>query len=381
MIFDSLRRESPAAEDSLRRRGGVKVHNDESKKLKNCRRRRMELRRFKRISGEKSAGNSPISSDYGGVCLKKNRLEIEKAEPKRRNDVVGESRDLTSHGTVSVIGRRREMEDAAAVELDFLERGGRSYDFFGVYDGHGGRRVAEACGEMMHKLLRRIVVEEESGEVVDWRRVMVAGFKEMDEEVNKSGEAVATTGSTAVVAVVGETEIVVANCGDSRAVLSRGGVAVQVSDDHKPDRPDELERIENCGGKVINWNGQRVLGVLATSRSIGDQYLKPFVITEPEVKVINRTHRDEFLVLASDGLWDVVSNDLACQVVRRCLDGRLRCSRLVTVQDMINSPTHFEGIVTGSPAVEAAAVLAELAMARGSRDNISVTMVELKPSG
>ncbi|EYU37393.1 hypothetical protein MIMGU_mgv1a023042mg, partial [Erythranthe guttata] len=69
------------------------------------------------------------------------------------------------------------------------------------------------------------------------------------------------------VVLVGEEEIVVAHCGDSRVVLSRGGVAVPISIDHKPDREDEKERIEAAGGQVINYNGWRVQGVLATSRS------------------------------------------------------------------------------------------------------------------
>ncbi|KAL2542215.1 Protein phosphatase 2C 37 [Abeliophyllum distichum] len=105
-------------------------------------------------------------------------------------------------------------------------------------------------------------------------------------------------GRPATVAVVGEEVVLVANCGDSRAVLSRGGVAIPLSIDHKPERADELKRIEVSGGKVVNWNGHRVLGVLATSRSIGDYYLKPFVIPEPEVTVNNRTEMDEFMIIA-----------------------------------------------------------------------------------
>lgn len=124
------------------------------------------------------------------------------------------------------------MEDAVTLELRFLKKGLKSYDFFGVYDGHGGSLVARACHEMLHGLLLEIV-RVEGGEEIDWKKVMVESFKKMDEEVNKNGEVVATTGSTAVVAVVGEEEVVVAHCGDSRAVISRGGVAVQLSDDHK----------------------------------------------------------------------------------------------------------------------------------------------------
>ncbi|KAL0304394.1 UNVERIFIED_CONTAM: putative protein phosphatase 2C 8 [Sesamum radiatum] len=368
--------------------GEMELENGhEAKKLpKSFRRKRMELRRVRSACREIS-GDGLISSE-DEVVLKRKRSEVEKETTGQliekalvvqlpKNEVGG-SREVTclSHGTVSVIGRRREMEDAVAAELGFLKKGGKSYDFFGVYDGHGGWRVAHACGEMLHKLLVN-VVEEETSEEIEWEKVMVAGFEKMDEEVNKNGASVATTGSTAVVAVVGEEEIVVANCGDSRAVLSRGGVAVQLSDDHKPDRPDELGRIEACGGKVINWNGHRVLGVLATSRSIGDYYLKPFVIAKPEVRVTSRSDADEFLIVASDGLWDVVSNDVACQVVRKCLEGQVKRSNLPHFS-MLQDHNHTDSLMSKSGAGQAAAVLVELAMARGSKDNISVTVVELK---
>nr|GMC66959.1 probable protein phosphatase 2C 51 [Ipomoea batatas] len=267
-----------------------------------------------------------------------------------------------SHGLVSLIGRRKEMEDAAAAELGVVVRGEKVYDFFGVYDGHGGSGVAHACRDRLHRLLvEKLEEEEEEKEEIKWEKVMKESFRKMDEEVNSKGAAVATMGSTAVVAMVGAEEVVVANCGDSRAVLSRGGVAVPLSNDHKPDRADELDRIESCGGKVLNWNGHRVLGVLATSRSI-----------EPEVTVSKRVETDEFLILGSDGLWDVISNEAACQVVRRCLSGRMRGSIVSENNDVI--------IAKQSRAAEAAAVLAELAIARGSRDNVSVVIVELRKS-
>ncbi|MBA0750213.1 hypothetical protein Gogos_001633 [Gossypium gossypioides] len=280
-----------------------------------------------------------------------------------KNDDASTS-TCTSHGLLSVIGRRCEMEDAVKVELGFMAKGGEKFDFYGVYDGHGGSRVAEECKERMHKLLVEEIVEEEgSGSGIDWGRTMERCFEKMDEEVNKGRMAEEMVGSTAVVAVVGNGKVVVANCGDSRAVLSRGGVAMPLSFDHKPDRPDELERVEAAGGRVINWNGYRVLGVLATSRSIGDQYLKPFVICKPEVTVREVTNGDEFLILASDGLWDVVSNEVACRVVRRCLNGQIRSKTAV--------------VLNRNRASEAAAVLVELAMSRGSKDNISVIVVEL----
>ncbi|KAL0358883.1 UNVERIFIED_CONTAM: protein phosphatase 2C 51 [Sesamum angustifolium] len=308
----------------------------------------MELRRMRTVYEDKSASADP-SRD--GVCVKKKRAESQIESKVTENGLMdrGDGRrgvTRTSYGKISIIGRRREMEDAVAVELGFLKRGGKSYDFFGVYDGHGGCRVAQACGQMLHKLLAKIVEEESTGDDIDWEKVMAAGFKQMDAE----GRAFARR-----------------SCG-AAVRRSQGWWLMYII---QPDRPDELERIEACGGNVIDWNGQRVLGVLATSRSIGDNYLKPFVITEPEIRIIERTHADECLILACDGLWDVISNDYACQVARNCLHGWMRpgcrSSGGVKVGDERRDGN----------AAEAAVLLTELAMSGGSRDNISVVVVEL----
>uniref|UniRef100_A0A452ZYZ0 protein-serine/threonine phosphatase n=1 Tax=Aegilops tauschii subsp. strangulata TaxID=200361 RepID=A0A452ZYZ0_AEGTS len=271
-----------------------------------------------------------------------------------------------SHGAVSVIGRRREMEDAVAVERTFLaspssceggdEGGGGEEDFFAVYDGHGGARVAEACRERMH-----VVLAEEVGRLRcrpgarGWKEALEASFARVDGEVVAGAGAddgeesrSRTVGSTAVVAVVGRRRIVVANCGDSRAVLSRGGVAVPLSTDHK----------------VHHTSTPMYSATLAMSSEPRDYYLKPYVSAEPEVMAVERTGKDEFLVLASDGLWDVVSNQEACRVARSCLTGRAAAA--------------FPESVSGRSAADAAALLAELAITRGSKDNISVVVVELK---
>ncbi|XP_006654816.2 protein phosphatase 2C 51-like [Oryza brachyantha] len=347
------------------------------------RRRRLELRRLRRTaSEEEDAAAKRIRS------VKDGSESDSSAEAAPRSWPAA----CLSHGAVSVIGRRREMEDAVAIERTFMAStgdagavraggggGGDEEDFFAVYDGHGGSRVAEACRKRMHVVLaEEVSLRRLHGDApgdVRWKEAMVASFARVDGEVVGSAATASrvddtepsvfrTVGSTAVVAVVGHRRIVVANCGDSRAVLSRGGVALPLSTDHKPDRPDELERVEAAGGRVINWNGYRVLGVLATSRSIGDYYLKPFVSAEPEVRVVERTSKDEFLILASDGLWDVVSNEVACKIARSCLNGR--------------AAAMFPDSVSGSSAADAAALLAELAVSRGSKDNISVVVVELR---
>ncbi|XP_020423825.1 probable protein phosphatase 2C 24 [Prunus persica] len=163
----------------------------------------------------------------------------------------------------------------------------------------------------------------------------------------------------------------IVNGGDSRAVLCRNGKAFPLSVDHKPDRPDELKRIEEAGGRVIYWDGPRVLGVLAMSRAIGDNYLKPYVSCEPEVTITDRTAEDECLILVSDGLWDVVSNDTACGVARMCLRGK----RLAAAEAETDGSSSSS---SDRACFDASMLLTKLALARHSTDNVSVVVVARK---
>jgi protein phosphatase 2C len=156
------------------------------------------------------------------------RTAAENAGAKRsRRDASSAS---LPHGAVSVIGRRSEMEDAVAVARTSPAP---APDFFAVYDGHGGARVAWACRERMHVVLAEELGRyRRAGSADDgWKDAMAAAFARVDGEV--AGSPSRTVGSTAVVAVVARQRIVVANCGDSRAVLSRAGVPVPLSEDHK----------------------------------------------------------------------------------------------------------------------------------------------------
>lgn len=93
-----------------------------------------------------------------------------------------------------------------------------------------------------------------------------------------------TVGSTGVISLISDMHIIVANVGDSRAVLCRNGVACRLSRDHKPDEEDEEKRIRQCGGRIWDFNGKRVMGLLAMTRAFGDDCLKPYGISAtPEV--------------------------------------------------------------------------------------------------
>eukprot|EP00250_Pteridium_aquilinum_P012650 c20856_g2_i2 orf=41-1594(+) len=247
------------------------------------------------------------------------------------------SRGNPLSGKVSICGRRREMEDTAVIVPSFarvphgvvtngeMESEMMDLHFYGVYDGHGGSQASNYCAERLHHAL----AEEISSCAMtgdsnnnEWYSTMSSSFMKVDKEVGGvcpygacddvdssagcclGSIAPENVGTTAVVAVVSSSQIILANCGDSRAVLSRGGKAIPLSQDHKPERVDETSRIEAAGGRVIAWKGYRVGALLAVSRSIGDRYLKRYVISEPDVTCLQRTEEDEFMILASDGLWD-----------------------------------------------------------------------------
>ncbi|KAF8396817.1 hypothetical protein HHK36_018450 [Tetracentron sinense] len=295
-------------------------------------------------------------------------------------------------GMTSVCGRRREMEDAVAIHPSFCRRERQNpadLHFFGVYDGHGCSHVAKTCKDRLHHLVKEELENNEAS--TEWNDAMVRSFSRMDKEVLGWNEGVLgsncrcelqtpqcdAVGSTAVVSVVTPDKIVVANCGDSRAVLSRNGKAVPLSSDHKPDRPDELQRIQDAGGRVIYWDGPRVLGVLAMSRAIGDSYLKPYVISEPEVTITDRTVEDDCMILASDGLWDVVSNETACGVARMCLRGQAKLPLLPgTGSDL--SRVGANGESSDKACSDAAMLLTKMALARHSTDNVSVVVINLR---
>lgn len=186
------------------------------------------------------------------------------------------------------------------------------------------------------------------------------GFLTLDEKMKQlpeveSGEDI--SGSTAVSALISPSHFFFANCGDSRGVLSRDGVTAFSTFDHKPVNPIEKDRIQRAGGSVMI---QRVNGSLAVSRALGDfQYkqvagrdpTEQLVSPEPEVTVFARDHeKDEFLVLACDGIWDVMTNEDVSDFVRHQL--RIHSNLETVCSSIIDTCLH-----------------------KGSTDNMSVVLV------
>ncbi|XP_043715112.1 probable protein phosphatase 2C 75 [Telopea speciosissima] len=374
---------------------------DSPERLDECKRNRTS----KIVESPSSSSSSSQSSPSGGAEVSASVPSITMGQ-NLTNDLV------PIFGSISVSGRCREMEDAISVHPDFCRpeiSDRRPLHFFAVYDGHGGSHVATLCKERMYVFLREELMrvasnsdeggsnsaaQQQESQEERWKSVMRKCFERMDEVAlsscacggvtnpcmcEQAGGTSDIVGSTAVVSVLTPDSIVVANCGDSRAVLSRGGRAIPLSTDHKPDRPDELGRIEAAGGRVIYLNGARVLGILAMSRALGDKYLKPIVISEPELTITERTPEDECLILASDGLWDVLSNDLACEVARKCLHegGPSTAARILNEEPPDENATATEQMEQSRCSL-AAALLTRLALGRKSSDNISVIVIDLK---
>lgn len=138
------------------------------------------------------------------------------------------------------------------------------------------------------------------------------------------------SGSTACVALIFRDKCVVANVGDSRVILSRKGRVVEISKDHKPVLKSEMERIHRAGGKVVN---QRVQGVLGVSRAFGDieynalkeqswgqQFTDDLISAVPDIFEVEYIKKDdEFLLLASDGLWDAMPSQKVVNIFRHFL--------------------------------------------------------------
>ncbi|XP_028928267.1 protein phosphatase 1G [Ornithorhynchus anatinus] len=149
---------------------------------------------------------------------------------------------------------------------------------------------------------------EEAEEEEEEEEMMLPGMEGKEEPGSDSG-------TTAVVALIRGKQLIVANAGDSRCVVSEAGKALDMSYDHKPEDELELARIKNAGGKVT-MDG-RVNGGLNLSRAIGDHFYKrnknlppeeQMISALPDIKVLTLNEDHDFMVIACDGIWNVMSS-------------------------------------------------------------------------
>ncbi|XP_068183558.1 protein phosphatase 1B isoform X1 [Antennarius striatus] len=303
---------------------------------------------------------------------------LDKPKTEKHNS-HGEGNQLR-YGLSSMQGWRVEMEDAHTAVLGLPSPGMSDWSFFAVYDGHAGSRVANYCSK---HLLEHIIgasfgaggsqgsqaVTDDSAidpppsvpSIVEAVRTGIrTGFLRIDEHMRSFSDlrnGMDRSGSTAVGIIVSPDHFFFFNCGDSRGVLYRNSQVCFSTLDHKPCNPRERERIQNAGGSVMI---QRVNGSLAVSRALGDYDYKcvdgkgpteQLVSPEPAVcEMVRAPEQDQFVILACDGIWDVMSNEELCEFVKSRLEVSDDLERICN--EVVDTCLH-----------------------KGSRDNMSIVLV------
>jgi len=283
------------------------------------------------------------------------------------------------------------MEDRYNVAKDLAP----DAHLFAVYDGHGdGRvsgllstyvptRIAQGLLQQQQQQKKDVDARDDSRAEID--RVLAEALQSVDDMgermwgATEDGSPPQLTGSTACLALLidrpsGERDLHLANVGDSRAILcvgsgSAGGKnknrAVQLTRDHKPGEARELTRITKAGGFVSKVFGiHRVMGSLSLSRALGDWHLRPYVVPTPDA-FHRQLHGEElYLILATDGLWDVLKNEEVCNIADRVMQME---------RDVESAGSKLPFTVSRA--------LVEEAKRRGSGDNITVMWVDLRGEG
>ncbi len=253
--------------------------------------------------------------------------------------------------------------------------------FVALFDGHAGHHGSELAAQRLHQILaEQPELQHQEGRM---RRpdpnaiesALKSAFEQADIEIlDESKVKGKHFGTTAVCALLWGRELTVAHAGDSRAVLCRRNEAIRLTKDHKPTNPSEKARIENLGGKIL-YDTDRVISnpeasghqsSLNMSRALGDynhKHPRPLVIAEPTVVHLQLTPDSDFVVLGTDGLFDVCSAGDCCSLVQHSL----------AVSAKKNTQLNGDGV-----AGEAARALVAEALQRGSPDNVTAAVAVLK---
>ncbi|XP_044508163.1 probable protein phosphatase 2C 60 [Mangifera indica] len=255
--------------------------------------------------------------------------------------------------SMAVVQANNLLEDQSQVEsgpLSTLESGPFG-TFIGIYDGHGGPETSRFINDHLFQHLKRFTTEQQSMSVDVIRKAYQAtedGFFSLVTRQWPTKPQIAAVGSCCLVGVVCGGNLYVANLGDSRAVLGRlvratGEVlAVQLSSEHNVGIESVRQEMHSLHPEdshivVLKHNVWRVKGLIQVSRSIGDVYLKkaeynkeplyakfrlrepfkkPILSSEPSISVLELQPHDQFVIFASDGLWEHLTNQEAVDIVQ-----------------------------------------------------------------
>lgn len=218
---------------------------------------------------------------------------------------------------------RKTMEDVHTYVKNFASR--LDWGYFAIFDGHAGSQASKWCGSHLHRVVEELLLKDESTDV---REILNRSFLQVDQEINS--ELPGNSGCTAAVCLLRwelpddipnqvthlsqhKRKLYTANVGDSRIVLFRNGNSIRLTYDHKASDILEMQRVEEAGGLIMK---SRVNGMLAVTRSLGDKFFDGLVVGNPFTTSVEITNEDEFLILACDGLWDVIDDQEACEIIK-----------------------------------------------------------------
>ncbi|EGR33322.1 protein phosphatase, putative [Ichthyophthirius multifiliis] len=187
---------------------------------------------------------------------------------------------------------------------------------YAVLDGHGGGEVVESCTQFIPDIFKK-----EYKKNIDAKELFKTVMKKTDDQLRLVGAS--DQGACVCLALVRKeannvTKCYVANLGDTRAVLCENDKAIRVSTDHKAVNEQEIKRIKEMGGIIIRG---RVSGSLAITRALGDLDLKTEgVLNVPDTEEFVVSQKTQYLILASDGLWDVCDDQKAVDLCKNIND-------------------------------------------------------------
>lgn len=255
------------------------------------------------------------------------------AEPVVEKHTETDRNETFDAAVSSCQGWRFTQEDDHSLRLELP--GEHKASFFAVFDGHGSAKVSKHAAESLwrHLIANELYIKG------NFKEALEQSFLSFDREVFESYQA-QLAGTTATSVLIVDNVIYCANIGDSRSVASINCDCVPLSRDHKPENPHELKRILAAGGYVL---GNRVNGNLALSRAFGDFHYKSneqlpadqqIVSPFPDIERIELNDDVDFIVLACDGIWDVLTSEEVVEFVISRLEHEVRpdqiCEQLTT---------------------------------------------------
>ena len=206
---------------------------------------------------------------------------------------------------------RKEMEDFHYIKALLNKKLNCSY--FGLFDGHSGKEVGMYLMENLHKIISQELKNNNVENSEGMKNIIKNSFEKIDLEINNQNYK-NETGSTGTVLLLFKDSdspsgksLICANVGDSKAFLINKKEMKLITKDHKCCDANEVKRIRDAGGVVFR---ERVFGTLMLTRSFGDKEMKKYgVLSTPDIFCHNIEEEDIFVIIASDGVWDVVEED------------------------------------------------------------------------